>query len=111
MIKDLTAFLTTKDYLFSVFKKIEPKQLNSRKKIEIYSTVDIKKNFISIFIVDAKSRFLIKNAKELIVLKDKLALMEEHNFKKNIFIIKSDICSKAKQYLKENKWIIYDDFM
>jgi hypothetical protein len=111
MIKDLTTYLGTKNFLFSKFDKIEPKQLNSRKKIDIYSSTDIKKHFISIFIINSKSRFLIKNAKEIIELQNRLVLFEGHNFKKNIIIIQSPLCSKAKQYLKENRWIVYDDFM
>jgi len=111
MIKNLTSFLNTKDFLFSSFVKIEPKQINSRKKIQIFSACDIKKNFVSIFVIDQKSRFLIKNAKEIIELKDRLALKEDHNFKKNIFIIKSEVCSKAINHFKENKWITYNDFM
>ena len=111
MIKELTSFLNTKGFLFSSFVNIEPKQINSRKKIQIFSACDIKKNFISIFIIDQKSRFLIKNAKEIVELKDRLVLKEDHNFKKNIFIIKSEVCSKATKHFKENKWIVYDDFM
>ena len=111
MIKEITTFLNSKDYLFSKFEKIEPKEINSRKKIEIYSGVDLKKHFVSIFIVDQKSRFLIKNAKEVIELKDRLVLKEDHNFKKNIFIIKSEVCSKAIGHFKENRWIVYNDFM
>lgn len=111
MIKETTAFLNLKGYLFSQFKKIEPKQINSRKKIDIYSCLDIKNHFISLFIINQKSRFLIKNAKEIIELKDRLVLVEDHNYKKNILIIKSDICSKALEYFKQNRWIVYNDFM
>jgi len=111
MIKDITDFLLQKGYLFSSFVKIEPKQLNSRKKILIYSTIDTNKHFISVFIIEQKSRFLIKNSKEIIELKNRLTVEEKHNFKKNIVIVKSAICSKAVNYFKENKWIVYNDFM
>ena len=111
MIKEITTFLNSKDFLFSSFESIEPKQLQSRKKIEIYSCTDIKKHFISVFVIDQKSRFLIKNAKEIDDLKNRLILLENHNFKKNIIIIKSPLCSKALNYFKENKWIVYNDIM
>jgi hypothetical protein len=111
MIKEITSFLSQKGYIFSVFNKIEPKEINSRKKIEIYSAIDIKKHFISVFCINLQSRFLIKNAKEIIDLKNRLALKEEHNFKKNIIIVNSPICRKAIDHFKENKWTIYNDFM
>ena len=111
MIKEITGFLNTKGFLFSSFVNIEPKKLSSRKKIQIYSACDVRSNFISIFVADRKSRFLIKNAKEIIELKDKLVLKEEHNFKNNIFIIKSAVCSKAIAHFKQNNWIVYNDFM
>jgi len=111
MIKDITDFLSQKGYLFSSFVKIEPKQLNSRKKILIYSSIDTNKHFISIFVIEQKSRFLIKNVKEIMELQNRLVLKEDHNFKKNIVIVKTAICSKAVNYFKENKWIVYNDFM
>ena len=111
MIKDITDFLSQKGYLFNSFVKIEPKQLNSRKKILIYSSIDTNKHFISVFVIEQKSRFLIKNAKEIIELQNRLVLKEDHCFKKNIVIVKTAICSKAVNYFKENKWIVYNDFM
>ena len=111
MIKELTGFLNEKGYLFKKVTTIEPKEIKSRKKICILSCTDINSHFVSIFIIDQKSRFLIKNAKEIIELKDRLILHEDHNFKKNIFIIKSEVCSKAINHFKESKWVVYNDFM
>jgi len=110
-MKNLTGFLSDKGYLFSKFTKIEPKQLQSRKKIDIYSATTIKSHYISIFIVNQKSRFLIKHVQDLLQLQQKLISYEDHNFKKNILIISSPICSKALKSLKEYKWIVYNDFM
>ena len=88
MIKELTGFLGKKGFLFRKINNIEPKTINSRKKITIFSCTDDKSNFVSIFIIDQKSRFLIKNAKEIIQLKDRLVLEENHNYKKNILLIR-----------------------
>ena len=108
MMKKITGLLQEKGYIFTIFEKIEPKLLKSRKKILIYTGIDIKKQYISVFIVEQKSRFLIKNAKEILLLHEKLISYKEHNFKKNIIFINSPLCSKAKSFLKENKWIVYD---
>ena len=111
-MKDITTFLNNKNYLFKKFNEVEPKLLGSRKKITIFDTCDKNNSLISIFIIDAKSRFLIKNAKELELLNNKLKDFKDHNFKKTLILISSPLCSKAKVYMKnELKWKVYDDFM
>jgi len=109
-MKNITSFLNNKNFLFKKFTKVEPKSLGSRKKISIYDTCDNKNNLISIFVIDSKSRFLVKNAKELEDLNNKLKDYKEHNFKKTFVLISSALCSKAKKYMNELKWKVYDDF-
>lgn len=110
-MKELTNYFNNKNILFKEIEAIEPKSLGSRKKIEIYSTTCIDKNYYAIFILNAKSRFLRKNAEEMLVLLNRLIELKEHNFKKKILLISSPLCSKAKAYLKENGWSVYSDFM
>ena len=110
-MKELTNYFTNKDIIFKQIDQITPKELGSRKKIGIYHATSIKKEFYSIFIIDAKSRFLRKNADELMALNDILSSHLDHNFKKKVLLISSPLCSKAKAYLKENKWSVYIDFM
>lgn len=110
-MKDLTKYFLDKDVLFKDIKEITPKELGSRKKIEIYIATSIKKEFYAIFIVDAKSRFIRKNANDLLELYSKLVDFQEHNFKKKELLISSPLCSKAKKFLQENKWSVRVDFM
>lgn len=110
-MKELTNYFTNKDIIFKQIDSITPKEIGSRKKIGIYHATSIKKEFYSIFIIDAKSRFLRKNADDLMALNDTLSKHLDHNFKKKILLISSPLCSKAKAYLKENKWSVYIDFM
>ena len=111
-MKNITTFLGNKNFLFKKFNSIEPKALGSRKKIKIFDTCDKNNNLISIYIIESKSRFLIKNAKELEILNNKLKYLQDHNFKKTLILISSPLCSKAKAYMKEElKWKVYDDFM
>jgi len=110
-MKELTEFLSSKGFIFKEFKEVLPKEIGSRKKIKIYSAINIQKEYVSIFIINQKSRFLIKNSKEIEVLKDNLIAFKGHNLKKNIFIIKSSICSKAINYFEKNNWIVYNDFV
>ena len=111
-MKSITTFLNKKNFLFKKFNIIEPKDLGSRKKIQIFDTCDKNNNLISIFIIQSKSRFLIKNAKELELLNNKLKDYKDHNFKKTLILISSPLCSKAKVYMKDElNWKVYDDFM
>ncbi len=111
-MKNITSFLSQKGFLFKKFNSIEPKTLGSRKKIQIFDTCNNKNNLISIFVIESKSRFLIKNAKELELLNNKLKITQDHNFKKTLILISSPLCSKAKAYMKDQlKWKVFDDFM
>ena len=110
-MKELTYYFNEKNILFKEIEAIEPKQLQSRKKIKIFCATGIDKNYYAIFISDSKSRFLKKNAQELIELCAKLAQFKEHNFKKKILLVSSPLCSKAKEFLKQNGWSVKNDFM
>ena len=110
-MKELTEYFNTKDILFKEIKEVLPKDLGSRKKIKIYLATSIKNEYYSIFILDSKSRFLRKNANDLLELNSKLADMAEHNFKIKELLISSPLCSKAKNFLEEQKWRVRVDFM
>lgn len=110
-MREVTEYFAKKKILFKEFKEILPKEVNSRKKIGIFvgTTIDLK--FYVIFIIDSKSRFIRKSADELIVLSNILTSYVGHNFKVKELLIKSPLCSKAKEYLKDNGWSIRVDFM
>lgn len=110
-MKDLTTYFTNKNTLFKDIKQISPKELGSRKKIDIFVATSIKSEYYAIFVVEAKSRFIRKNANDLIELCEKLAQYMGHNFKKKELLISSPLCSKAKEFLKEEKWSVRVDFM
>lgn len=109
-MKKLTTYYSNKNILFKEIKQIFPKELNSRKKIDIFTATTIDSKFYAIFIVDSKSRFIRKNASDLMELCEKLATFVEHNFKKKELLITSPLCSKAKEYLKQNDWSVRVDF-
>lgn len=109
-MKELTHYFNEKNILFKEIEAIEPKILESRKKIKIFCATGIDKNYYAIFILNAQSRFLKKNAEELILLCGKLAEYKGHNFKKKILLIASPLCSKAKEFLKQNEWKVHQDY-
>jgi hypothetical protein len=110
-LKNLTKYFLNKDILFKEIKEIFPKEIGSRKKIGIYLATSVTKEYYSIFLIDAKSRFIRKNAIELIALNDKLETFVDHNFKRKELLILSPLCSKTKKFLQDNKWKVRIDFM
>ncbi len=111
-MKNLTNyFLEKKDIIFKDLNEISPKELNSRKKIGIYSGTTVEKEYVAIFIYDAKSRFIRKNVEDLEKMFDTLVEYKGHNFRKKFLLISSPLCSKAKKTLEENKWSVDIDFM
>lgn len=110
-MKELTHYYNAKDILFKEIKELEPKDLKSRKKIKIYVATSINKEYYAIFIINSKSRFIKKNAEDLMALFEKLISYEDHNFKKKELLISSAICSKAKKMLEDHKWRVRVDFM
>lgn len=109
-MKGITQFLNNNGFLFKKFNIIEPSSLHTRKKITIIDSCDIKNNLISIYIIESKSRFLVKNVDEIKVINERLKEFKKHNFKKTLIVISSPLCSKAKAYMKSLKWKVYDNF-
>ncbi len=110
-MKELTTYYVNKNVIFKELNEVAVKDLKSRKKIKIYDGIGIDKSYYAIFIIDAKSRFLRKNATELMHLCNMLIDLKEHNYKRKELLITSPLCSHAKKLLKENGWSIRVDFM
>ncbi len=96
------------DMLFKKLEPIDKKALGTRKKIDIYEGVDLKSNYVAIFQLSQKSRFLRKNADELEALLEKLKVLRDHNFKKRLLLYDMPLCSKAKALMKERGWRLID---
>jgi len=94
--------LFDKNIILKEIKDITPK---TRKKIKVYLGVDMKNYYYLLVELNTKSRFLIKNAKDIIEFVTPLSDINFKNNKKIVFI-ESEICSKAKGYLKQNGWRI-----
>lgn len=110
-MKRLVENFVKKSIVFKDLSTVDKSLLKTRKKIDIFSGTDVEKNYHSIFVINQKSRFLIKNAEELIALNDNLQQLENHNFRYKHLIINGAICSKSINFLKETGWKIHDDFM
>jgi hypothetical protein len=94
------------NYLFEnniILKEIENITPKTRKKIEIYLGVDMKNSYYLIVKVNKKSRFLMKDAKELFEFLSKIEKIKDINFKykKRVLLLSGEICSKTKEFLKD----------
>lgn len=110
-MKEIIEILMKKRIIFKKFYEIDKKRLNTRKKIRIFEGVDLKSYYNAVFFIEQKSRFLTKNAEEIENLYKKLIDLQDHNFKKKIFLHSSPLCSKAKEILKKRGWRIFSDFV
>ena len=106
-MKKIVEYLQEKHIIFKSLKRITPKELGSRKKIELYLGVDLKDYYSVVMLVEKKSRVLRKEAEELMLLHGKLEKYIDSSIKKKYMIIKAPLCSKAKALLEEHGWKVW----
>ena len=106
-MKNIVDYLQEKNIIFKSLKSITPKELGSRKKIELYLGVDLKGFYAVVMSVEKKSRVLRKEAEELMLLHEKLEKYIDSSIKKKYMIIKAPLCSKAKAMLEEHGWKVW----
>ena len=105
-MKNIVNKLQFENILFKSLKPISPKELGSRKKIDIYLGVDLKNYYSCIIHINKKSRILQKEAKELMKFHKKLEEYNDSIIKKKYIYIQSPLCSKAKDLFEEEDWVV-----
>jgi len=108
-MKELLDLLQSKNLLFKSLKPIDLKRFNSRKKIDLYLGVDLKKYYACIIHIKKKSRILSKEALELMEFHQKLERLNESKIKKKYIYIQAPLCSKAKALFKDEGWKVWTD--
>ncbi len=106
--KRVIDFLNDKHMELLSLDRVDLKLLNSRKKIKLFSGVTQKRYYISLFFIEQKSRFLRKNANEIMILEKRLEEFKNHAYKIKLLLISSPLCSKAKSLLIDNGWKIVE---
>ena len=106
-MKKTIDYLQQKNIIFKSFKEIAPKELGSRKKINLFVGVDLKGYYVAVMRVEKKSRVLRKEVGELMVLHEKLEMYIDSKIKKKYILIKAPLCSHAKKMLEENGWKVF----
>ena len=108
-MKETVEYLQKKNLIFKSLKEVTPKELGSRKKIELYLGINLKGYYALVMNVEKKSRVLRKEAGELMALHEKLEKYIDSKIMKKYMIIKAPLCSKAKALLEENGWKIWHE--
>jgi hypothetical protein len=108
-MKELVEFLQQKSIILKSLKSIPPRELGSRKRVDIYIGVDLKKYYVFILRIEKKSRFLQKDAKDMIELHQKAQKYIDSSIKKRYIIINAPLCSKAKALLLESGWRVWSE--
>ena len=106
-MKQIVEYLHSKNLIFKSLKEVTPKELGSRKKIELYIGVDLKDYYALIMSIEKKSRILRKEVAELMELHERVEKYMDSKVTKKYIIVKAPLCSKAKALLEENKWKVY----
>jgi len=107
-MKEIVEFLQQKGIIFKSFKEITPKELGSRKRVGLYLGVDLKGYYALVMVVEKKSRILRKEVEEFIALHEKLERYIDSKIKQKYIIIKAPLCSKAKAFLEEQGWKVFE---
>ena len=106
-MKKTVEFLTQKNLIFKSFKEVLPKELGSRKKVQLFIGVNLESYYIFVMKVEKKSRVLSKEIEEFFALHEKLEKHIDSKIKKKYIIIESPLCSKAKKLLEEHQWRVW----
>ena len=106
-MKEIVEKMNTKNVVCKSLHVILPKEIGSCKKIEIYVGVNLKEFYCLVLKLKKKSRVLQKEAKELMLLHEKIESYKETKILKKYIWIDAPLCSKAKALLEEDAWKVW----
>jgi len=103
-LKELIEILLSKKQIFKSIFKLDLKKVRIRKKMDIFVGVNIQSFYVLIIVAHQKSRFIMQHSKEILDIRARVVDYQGHNFKYSFLIVKNEICSKSKIFLKENNF-------
>ncbi len=104
MLKPIIERLNSKSLIYKKLVEVAPKDLGIRNRIRIFCATDPKGYYSAIFIIDQKSRVLVKDIEKFEQILQKLKLYSDHSFKYKLLMLDAPICSKALSGLKSLGW-------
>ena len=106
-MKEFVELLRSKGKLFKELRPLDPKEFGIKKRITLYEGVDLKSRYTLVIWIERKSRFLQKDAKQLIELVESIQNQRSYNYAKKILLIKAPLCSKAKELLQKEGFRVF----
>jgi hypothetical protein len=106
-MKEIVELLADRGILCRRLERVEPRELGSRKRVEIYEGTATDDYFCMVMVLRKKSRVLQKEARELLDLHRKLEEKKEARIKRRYLLIDAPLCSRAATLLEEAGWKIF----
>ena len=103
-MKKIVEYMSNRGVIFRKLKEIKPKEIGSRKKVKIYLGSNINKYYCLIILISQKSKFLDKNALEIIDIHKKMEIYNDSKINIKYISIDAPLCSKAEKRVKEEGW-------
>lgn len=104
----ISALLVDKNLLLKNFKTLDVSKYSKKRSYKIYYGVDLNSYFRLVYLRDASSRLVKKDAEFLVYLDDLVQKDMDKIVKKKLLFYNSAICSKTLKFLKESGWECYD---
>jgi len=108
-VKATVEYLQTKGIICKKLSEISPKELGSRKKVQLFIGVDMKGYYCLIMKLTKKSRVIRKEALELLALHKKLEQLKDTKITKCTLILNAPLCSHARAILEGEKWKVWEE--
>jgi len=105
-MKTIVETLAKRGIVCKRLEPLAPKELGSRKRVEIYRGVETDDYYCMVIVARKKSRILRKEAAEYLELHRRLEEKIGAKVKRRYLLLGAPICSKAVDYLKEQGWKI-----
>ena len=106
-MKIIVEQMNQKNLICKSLEEVQPKELASRKKVALYVGVDLKGYYCLVMKLSKKSRILQKEAKELMLLHEKIERYKDTKIMRKYIWIEAPLCSKAKALLEESGWKVW----
>ncbi len=110
-MRNTVEIFKNKNILFKELNRVVLRDFGIKKRYEVFEGVDIDNRYHLIFKVERKSRFLSKNADDLIYIYQEISNKKEHGFRSVYVLFLTPFCSKAKNILMSNGFKVLDASM
>lgn len=106
MLKPIIDRLNACGLIYKNLNEVPSKALGIRNRIRLFEATDRQGYYSAIFIVEQKSRILMKDVEKFETILRKLELYVDHAFKQRILMLDAPLCSKAEAAFKQQGWSI-----